>query len=80
MDNKTDSISEMSKCIKCLYIELPAFIAWDADRRWQDVIKEIERLKEIIKSENRLYTIRGGGHNDLSDFEVYDSILKEIFG
>ncbi len=38
------------------------------------------RLKEIIKSENRLYTIRGGGHNDLSDFEVYDSILKEIFG
>lgn len=38
------------------------------------------RLKEIIRSENRLFTIKGGGHNDLSDFEIYDSILKEIFG
>jgi fermentation-respiration switch protein FrsA (DUF1100 family) len=37
------------------------------------------RLKEMIRSKNKLFTINGGGHNDLSNFEVYDSILREIF-
>jgi fermentation-respiration switch protein FrsA (DUF1100 family) len=37
------------------------------------------RLQEHIRSKNRLFTLRGGHHNDLSDFEMYDEILKEIF-
>lgn len=44
-----NSINEMNKCIKCLYITLPASIADDVDNRWQNVSKEIERLKKALR-------------------------------
>ncbi len=39
-----------------------------------------ERLFKLIKAEKKLVTVPGGGHNDLSDFNIYheglDGILK----
>lgn len=41
-----DSIEEMKKCILCLHIQLPESVMNDVDKKWNNVRKEIERLKK----------------------------------
>lgn len=41
-----DSIKEMDKCIKCLYLEVSSHIADDVKETWGYVKKEIERLRK----------------------------------
>jgi hypothetical protein len=39
-----------------------------------------ERLLKLIKTEKELIIIPGGGHNDLSDFTLYQEQLNHILG
>lgn len=41
-----DSIKEMSRAVKCLSLELPESVINDIRKKWEDVLKEIEQLKE----------------------------------
>ena len=37
-----------------------------------------ERLLKLIRTQSRLITIPGGGHNNLSDFPLYHEELERI--
>lgn len=60
-------------------VDCPVHI-FHGDRDRVIELKSALKLKEVLKPGDRFYTIPGGHHADLSDFQEYHDALKEALG